>query len=187
MGTTALVCFVLLASLQGSITHDIQCHQPYTIISEVWRSTANEIKPGETPKCDRNYIVDNTWYRFNSSAGNEMPTANPGFRKCGTFVPIWMKGRHPAVHEGVIDATACAGVPRRRPRGCGVSYRIKVVNCNGFYLYRLMNPYQCSMAYCAGKSKNRLNYVTTNDNNGHWKIILLKHPETTFSNVCFKP
>ena len=153
MGTaTALVCFVLLASLQGSTALDTQCNQPYTTISEVWRSTANELKPGETPMCDRNHIVDDKWYRFYSSAGNEMPTANPGFRRCGTYVPIWLDGSHPAVNNGVVHATACAVLPRQSRPGCGVSYDIKIVNCNGFYLYQLKSPRQCSLAYCAGKS-----------------------------------
>ncbi len=150
--TTALVRILFLVYLRDTIAHNTQCHQPYTTLSEVWRSTANEIEKGDTPICDRNYIVDDTWYRFNSSVGNEMPTTNPGYRKCGTYIPIWMKGTHPTTNDGVIDATACAGVPRRRPPGCGVSYKIKVVNCAGYYLYRLKSPQQCALAYCAGKS-----------------------------------
>ena len=151
MGTTlALVFLVFLTNLHDCIAQDAQCQQPYETIEEVWRTTANEIGKTEKPKCDRNYIVDNTWYRFNTTVGNRIPTTNPGFRKCGTYIPIWMKGRHPTVDEGVIKATACAGVPFQFPHGCGISYNIKVVNCTGFYLYQLKSPQQCALAYCAG-------------------------------------
>lgn len=148
--TTLLLCFLFLAHLHTGIAHDVPCHNAYTTISQVWRSTANVVKPGDKVQCDRGYIKDDTWYRFDSSVGNEMPTSNPGFRKCGTSVPIWMKGKHPTVADGQTDALACAGVPRVPPLGCGVSYPIKVVNCSSFYLYRLKEPQQCSLAYCAG-------------------------------------
>ena len=145
-----LYLFFLL-HLQASTAHDAQCHQNYTTLNQVWRSTAYEIKAREKPRCDRNYIVDDIWYRFESSVGNKMPTANPGFRKCGTFIPLWLKGVHPTADQGVIDAVACAVVPRQGFQGCGDSYNIKIVNCSGFYLYRLKRPQQCSLAYCAGK------------------------------------
>ena len=156
--TTVLLSFAFLAYLHSSIAHNSQCHQPYITINEVWRSTANEIKSGARPKCDRNYIVDNKWYRFDSSAGNEMPTTNPGYNKCGTIVPIWMDGTHPTVAEDEKDVTACAPVPFLAPPNCGVSFNIKVVNCSGFYIYRLKEPQECSLAYCAGLQNHTICY-----------------------------
>lgn len=150
MVTTAwLLSLAFLTYIHDSNALSAQCHEPYITISEVWRSTANKIS--SDPKCDRGHIVDNGWYRFNSPAGNEMPTTNPRLGKCGTYAPIWMNGTHPSVADDVIDTIACAGLPRVTPLGCGVQYKIKVVNCSGFYLYRLKSPRQCSLAYCAGK------------------------------------
>ena len=148
---SALVYLVFLSNFLASKAHNFQCHLPYTTLNEVWRSTGSEVKPKEIPRCDKNYIVDDTWYRFNSSVGNEMPTTNPGFNKCGTHVPLWLSGTHPTTDQGVIDAVACAIVPGQFWPGCGDSYNIKIVNCDGFYLYRLKSPQQCPLAYCAGE------------------------------------
>ena len=145
---TLLLSFVALLHVQIITAHS-GCHS-YINISEVWRSTANEIKPGTKPKCDRDFIVDDMWYRFYSPAGNEMPMEIIAFRKCGTFMPIWLKGGHPKVADGDVDRKACVNVPFRHPLGCGISYSIKVANCSGFYVYKLKTPQQCASAYCAG-------------------------------------
>ena len=127
--------------------------QGYSTIRDVRRSTANVFngKSGDRLLCDRNFIKDGTWYRFQSLAGNQMPTTNPGFWHCGTYAPIWLKGSHPKVGEGVVDRKACVSLPFVFPIGCGISYKIKVVNCGDFYLYQLKEPGQCSLAYCAGE------------------------------------
>ncbi|XP_028411933.1 uncharacterized protein LOC114534659 [Dendronephthya gigantea] len=121
----------------------------YTIINDTRRSTAFESK---TPySCDRGYIVEDHWYRFQSAAGNTMPTTNPGLQRCGTYVPIWFQGTHPSIENLVVDAKACAAVPYTLPVGCGQSFAIKVVKCpSDFYLYRLKEPTTCASAYCAG-------------------------------------
>jgi fibrillin 1 len=121
----------------------------YTLINEIRRSTA--YKSMSPYICDRGFIEDDKWYRFDSAAGNTMPTHNPGIRFCGAYVPIWLNGEHPTKENEEIDAKACAAVPFIPPTGCGISYNIKVVKCPGdFYLYRLKEPRQCSLAYCAG-------------------------------------
>eukprot|EP00094_Tigriopus_californicus_P010881 TCALIF_10496-PA protein Name:"Similar to Cyp2j6 Cytochrome P450 2J6 (Mus musculus)" AED:0.07 eAED:0.07 QI:0/0.78/0.7/0.9/1/1/20/349/2332 len=43
----------------------------------------------EPPICDRD--LERGWYRFESAAGNIMPTECPGGNYCGTNMPIWMK------------------------------------------------------------------------------------------------
>ena len=122
----------------------------YTTINDVRRSTKYKGKPGNL-LCDKNFIQDDKWYRFNSVAGNKMPTQNPGAGFCGTYAPIWMKGTHPTTDNVVKDATACGAVPFAFPLGCGYSYAIKVIKCGNFFLYRLKEPQLCHLAYCAGK------------------------------------
>ena len=63
----------------------------YTLINDVRRSTA--YKTTTTRICDRGFIKDDEWYRFESVAGNTMPTKNPGIDVCGTYVPIWLQWR----------------------------------------------------------------------------------------------
>ena len=122
----------------------------YTTINDVRRSTKYKGKPSNL-LCDKNFIQDDKWYRFNSVAGNKMPTQNPGFGVCGTYVPIWMRGTHPTTDNVVKNATACGAVPFVFPLGCGYSYAIKVIKCGNFFLYRLKEPQVCYVAYCAGK------------------------------------
>ena len=122
----------------------------YTTINDVRRSTKYKGKPGAL-LCDRNFIQDDKWYRFDSVAGNKMPTQNPGNGFCGTYVPIWMRGTHPTTDNAVKNATACGGVRFAFPIGCAFSYAIKVIKCGNFFLYRLKEPQVCHLAYCAGK------------------------------------
>ncbi|XP_028406132.1 von Willebrand factor D and EGF domain-containing protein-like isoform X2 [Dendronephthya gigantea] len=121
----------------------------YTTINDIRRSTKFKVKPS-SKICDRNFIKDDNWYRFDSVAGNTIPDHNPTRGFCGTFVPIWFKGTHPTQNNVVTNAKACAAVPFLRPEGCGISYNIKVIKCGSFFLYRLKEPQQCDFAYCAG-------------------------------------
>ena len=139
------LCFLLVNHSVGQTCDQIQ----YTTINDVRRSTKYKGKPGNL-LCDKNFIQDDKWYRFDSVAGNKMPTQNPGTGFCGTYVPIWMKGTHPTTDNVVKDATACGAAPFVFPLGCGYSYAIKVIKCGNFFLYRLKDPQVCSLAYCAG-------------------------------------
>ena len=47
--------------------------------------------PSLRPICDQ--LLEPGWYRFDSPAGNLMPTECPGGKYCGTNMPIWMKGK----------------------------------------------------------------------------------------------
>ena len=127
--------------------------QNYVTIRDVRRSTAYvyNLTSGDKAICDSGYIKDDTWYRFQSVAGNKMPTTNPGNFRCGTYAPIWMKGTHPTASNVIVNAKACASIPFVSPPGCGVSYDIKVVKCTTFYIYQLKDPGQCDLAYCAGR------------------------------------
>jgi hypothetical protein len=145
----------------GTFCNEIQ----YTFINDTRRSTAFKSSPPYL--CDRGIIEDNKWYRFYSASGNTtlIPTENPGLNRCGTHVPIWFNGEHPTEENIIINATACAAIAFQLPKGCGISYDIKVVKCPGdFYLYKLKEPKQCFLAYC-GKGKFsccNMNFFTVN-------------------------
>ena len=137
----------------------------YTFINDSRRSTA--IESSSPYICDRGFIEDDKWYRFHSEAGDTMPTENPGILHCGTYVPIWLNGDHPEEDNVLRNVTACAAIPFLFPPGCGVSYPIQVIKCPGdFYLYKLKEPRQCSLAYCAGKNIDKewvLSYIYYTD------------------------
>ena len=46
---------------------------------------------GELPICDRTILPG--WYRFDSPAGNLIPTECPGENYCGTRKPVWLNGK----------------------------------------------------------------------------------------------
>ena len=148
---TCTILFGFAILLEIGYIHGQTCDQiEYTTINDIRRSTKFRVKPN-SKICDRNFIKDDNWYRFDSVAGNTIPNHNPDNGFCGTFVPIWFKGIHPTQDNVVTDAKACAAIPFRRPSGCGISYDIKVIKCGSFYLYRLKEPKQCDLGYCAGK------------------------------------
>ncbi len=125
----------------------------YITIDDPRRSTAYKLTNFNSSKvrCDRPIIQDNVWYRFKSKAGGEMPTTKPEHQSCGTKLPIWMSGSHPTVEDGIVERKACVNIPRVSPFGCGDHYKIKVRNCNGYYIYQLKTPKRCFTGYCAGK------------------------------------
>ena len=63
----------------------------YVIENEPRRSFNQHMSLGDHPPiCDT--LIKPGWYRFQSQAGNLMPTECPGGNYCGTEMPIWMKG-----------------------------------------------------------------------------------------------
>ena len=96
--------------------------------------------------CDDN--LQTGWYRFVNEVGGKMPETKVGRGHCGTIAPIWMRGQHPSNAEGIVDRTACVNVNSQQG-GC-IPISIKVKNCTDFFVYRLVAPYGCYMAYCAG-------------------------------------
>lgn len=100
----------------------------------------------EPPICDRD--LERGWYRFESAAGNVMPTECPGGNYCGTNMPIWMKGDIPSEEEGIVEASGCIN----RDRECCIEeLPMQVRNCSKFIVYHLEPTPTCSMGYCIGE------------------------------------
>ena len=149
MASTAVLCFLTLYCISG-VACNVCSNNNYETINNVRRSTAYT---ATSDLCDRHFIQDGSWYRFKSVAGDKMPEFNPGINHCGTFIPIWMKGKHPSNRGEKVNRIACAAVPWKFPAGCGQRFDIKVLNCGSFFLYQLKEPQHCTYAYCAGKIK----------------------------------
>ena len=68
------------------------CIQHQVIAGQPERSFNHHLSVGRDPAvCDSELAED--WYRFNSPAGNLLPTECPGGNYCGTNIPVWMKGK----------------------------------------------------------------------------------------------
>lgn len=133
----------------------------YTKIDDPRRSVESIFKQGQNAICDR--ALARGWYRFDSYAGGKMPTQKVDEMRCGTVHPVWMRGSHPTVAEGVVQRTACINFYDML-NGCLASLSIMVRNCQGFFVYYLGPTHSCSLAYCAGESLYtfaRLNVIMT--------------------------
>lgn len=83
---------------------------------------------------------------------NTMFNANTRVQ-CGTSVPIWLRGTHPSVSDGIQTRQACANFETEDTSHipcCAQAINIGVKNCNGFFVYFLHPPPICPVAYCAG-------------------------------------
>ena len=77
--------FRLISGSDPCILHQVISDQPE-------RSFNHHLSVGRDPAvCDAELAED--WYRFNSPAGNLLPTECPGGNYCGTNIPVWMKGK----------------------------------------------------------------------------------------------
>lgn len=138
---------LFLAPSQGSdpCVNNIEIDNPF-------RSTSYVIKPGDQAICDNDIKLQ--WYRFVNKVGGIMPESKVDVNHCGTIAPIWMRGQHPSIAEGVVDRVACVNY-RGMFNGCLITIQIKVKKCSGgFYVYYLRPTHGCSMAYCAGMLLN---------------------------------
>jgi hypothetical protein len=119
---------------------DAQCDEAYTNLDDATRNVNNQ---NNGDACDDN--LNGEWYRLTGASGTQMPTAAPGWEKCGTFGPGWMDGEHPGAWEQKVQRTACF---QWKDQDCAFSTEMDVVNCGAFYLYRMPNVPQCSSRYC---------------------------------------
>jgi hypothetical protein len=157
-------------SLALTATQNLQCYQPYTTLTDGWRSTST----GRSNHCDSSNgsgdssnptgVGGGHWYRFAGPGGDALPLSNPGTNHCGTHGTGWLSGwtgagfpptsysaagRYPVALEGAVEMVVCFddGNP------CGLHGVVGVVRCGGFLLWRLQDAADCGpSAYCTAPS-----------------------------------
>jgi hypothetical protein len=90
------------------------------------------------------------WYRFSGDGGDALPRQRPGVNHCGSASTGWLsgwdasgapphdfsqEGIYPSVADGVVERTACIDLDSNDP--CGFHVGVGVVQCVGFFLWRL--------------------------------------------------
>uniref|UniRef100_A0A9J8D400 Uncharacterized protein n=3 Tax=Cyprinus carpio TaxID=7962 RepID=A0A9J8D400_CYPCA len=133
----------------------------YTVLDDPWRSTSNT----NSSKCDKS-VTWSGWYRLliNGLSAHILDTCVAQY-SCGTDVPLWIRGGHPTVQDGVVTRDVCGHLINY----CCYygAYPIKVKACPGnYYVYELVRPNECNLAYCA---------VVTNISSTHTTVT----PETS--------
>ncbi|XP_039540238.1 adhesion G protein-coupled receptor E3-like isoform X2 [Pimephales promelas] len=118
----------------------------YTELDEPWRANSSQIS--NSYKCDQS-VSWSGWYRlFINNMSAHIPDTCVAQYSCGTYIPLWIRGGHPTVTDGVVTRDVC-GYAGSFCCSFG-SYPIKVKACPGdYYVYELVSPTRCPSAYCA--------------------------------------
>ncbi|XP_059411046.1 adhesion G protein-coupled receptor E3-like [Carassius carassius] len=118
----------------------------YTVLDDPWRATCNSYD--SITRCDQS-VTWSGWYRlFINGLSAQIPDTCVAEYSCDTTVPLWIRGGHPTVTDGVVTRDVC---------GHWISYccyygayPIKVKACPGnYYVYELIHPNDCNLEYCA--------------------------------------
>ncbi|XP_025079698.1 uncharacterized protein LOC112555480 [Pomacea canaliculata] len=126
----------------------------YNNLTDVHRSISYQTTYPDPLLCDINLVSG--WYRFVIDTESKMPESCVDRMHCGTSVPIWLRGTHPSVSDGIQTRQACANFETEDTSHipcCAQAINIGVKNCNGFFVYFLHPPPICPVAYCAGKEQ----------------------------------
>ncbi|XP_026106089.1 uncharacterized protein LOC113078024 [Carassius auratus] len=139
----------------------------YTVLYDPRRATSNQLSSYNYYYYYYNYMCDQSvtwsgWYRlFINGLSAHIPDTCVAEYSCGTHIPLWIRGGHPTVQDGVVTRDVCGNWNNY----CCYygSYPIKVKACPGnYYVYELVSPTVCNSAYCAdiGSINTRSTTVT---------------------------
>ncbi|XDV15907.1 hypothetical protein PO909_015848, partial [Leuciscus waleckii] len=118
----------------------------YNKLDNPWRSINNT--DASVRNCDY-YVSWSGWYRlFINGLSARIPDTCVAQSRCGTDFPLWIRGGHPTVTDGVVTRDVCG---HWNNYCCYYgSFPIKVKACPGnYYVYELVRPTVCNSAYCA--------------------------------------
>ena len=83
-------------------------------------------------------------------AGTRIPEQPPKYMRCGTDVPGWLNGTHPAIPGEQIDATVCFNQSGYSGgTKCDYPVTVTIRNCGEYFLYKLPQTPVCGLRYCA--------------------------------------
>ena len=147
---TRVLVICLTAAVIGSSASELppQCNA-YLILADATRNVNHGFEyNGDhyNDWCDYRTSPDwqgsNNWYRMMPPAGVVIPETPIGLEHCGTGLPGWIQGSHPANEGEQVTVKVCF-----RP-DCPLSRNIQITNCGGYYVY-LLPDVDCGCRYCA--------------------------------------
>ncbi|XP_067260246.1 adhesion G protein-coupled receptor E3-like [Chanodichthys erythropterus] len=118
----------------------------YTVLDNPWR--ANISQQSNSYMCDRS-VTWSGWYRlFIRGQNAKVPDTCVAQYSCGTATTLWIPDGHPTVEDGVVTRDVCG---HWNNYCCYYgSFPIRVKACPGnYYVYELVKPTYCDLAYCA--------------------------------------
>ncbi|KTG37876.1 hypothetical protein cypCar_00048525, partial [Cyprinus carpio] len=112
----------------------------YTVLDDPRRATSNQLSSYYYYyyyyMCDQS-VTWSGWYRlFINGLSTQIPDTCVAQYSCGTSIPLWIRGGHPTVEDGVVTRDVCG---HYNNYCCYYgSYPIKVKACPGnYYVYEL--------------------------------------------------
>eukprot|EP00092_Neocalanus_flemingeri_P006048 GFUD01006517.1.p1 GENE.GFUD01006517.1~~GFUD01006517.1.p1 ORF type:complete len:450 (-),score=94.93 GFUD01006517.1:111-1406(-) len=145
-----------------------QCMMDYTTWTEDWRMVSYSTQRHAADHCDLapassiNTGFTSGWHRFVfNGVDARIPTHAPASQyyqgygqTCGTYGASWMDGSLPSLGEPPKDVTIKFSGGGQAEYSTKFRKPAKVVACldenyQTFYLYHLVQVYQCNLAYCA--------------------------------------
>ncbi|XP_073763339.1 uncharacterized protein isoform X1 [Danio rerio] len=142
--STLILAFIMVTPVMTTAANLTDPCNNYTVLNDAWRSVNNTYNT----YCDQS-VSWSGWYRlFINGLSAHIPDTCVAMSRCGTSFPLWIRGGHPTVQDGVVTRDVCANA---YTYCCFYgSYPIRVKACPGnYYVYELLKPTICNLAYCA--------------------------------------
>ena len=117
-------------------------------------NTSCDLAPG-SPLAGSTNTSNANWFHFYGDAGRRLPTAPPGFQRCGSQNTGWLATPHPPVGAAPRHGVVCFQTGPHSADTCGATASIEVCACSydggmsQTFTYRLVAPWACPAAYCA--------------------------------------
>uniref|UniRef100_A0AAX7TYS5 UMOD/GP2/OIT3-like D8C domain-containing protein n=1 Tax=Astatotilapia calliptera TaxID=8154 RepID=A0AAX7TYS5_ASTCA len=91
------------------------------------------------------------WYRlFLNQTSARIPERCVESNRCGTHAPLWITQPHPTWSGEIVNRTVCNVWSGSCCHFQSHTIHVKLCHAN-YYVYKLVKPYTCNLAYCAGK------------------------------------
>ncbi|XP_016378483.1 adhesion G protein-coupled receptor L4-like [Sinocyclocheilus rhinocerous] len=148
----------------------------YTVLDDPWR--ANSSRLSSSYKCDSD-LTSSSWYRlFINNMSAHIPDTCVAQYSCGTAAPLWIRGGHPTVEDGVVTRDVCG---HWHNYCCFFwSFPIKVKACPGnYYVYELVRPTFCYSAYCAAVTNISSTHTTVTPETSPAAVTNISSTHTT--------
>ncbi|KAG8558186.1 hypothetical protein GDO81_016895 [Engystomops pustulosus] len=126
----------------------------HSVVSDKWRLSTfrSHYSAYFYSRCDNNM---RGWYRFQGNTEWRIPEHCIEEYSCGTDSPLWLRGSHPKVEDGTVNATICATWDGNC---CMWTHPISIRACpGGYYVYKIHNTPLCYSAYCTEPIMENLN------------------------------
>ncbi|XP_061578277.1 uromodulin-like [Cololabis saira] len=127
--------------------NNLQCADPcdhYTALHDDWRSINNTAGG----KCDQ-HVDWQGWYRlFLGQTSAQIPETCTGENRCGTAASMWITEPHPMLSNTIVTRTVCSSWSGSCCYFASHIIHVKLCYAN-YYVYKLVQPSTCSLAYCA--------------------------------------